>query len=329
MNNILTIDLEDYYQVSAFEGVVKREDWDKYESRVERNTCRVLDILSDQESLLPSRPSPFTPDGADLPPLGSNPRPPAGPRATFFVLGWVAERFPRLIREVHQQGYEIASHGYDHRAVYDMSPVEFREDVRKSKKILEDICGFEIIGYRAPSYSITKKSLWALEILAEEGYRYDSSIFPIYHDRYGIPDAPRFPFAVCFNGKGCVNFSDVLSPGASSLRPRFSDALLEFPISTVGFFGQNIPVSGGGYFRLLPYSFVRLGLKRINEVEGRPFTFYLHPWEMDSSQPRIQGAGVFSRLRHYSNLAKTEMKFRELLKEFSFSSMRDISELII
>ena len=190
MINILTIDLEDYYMVSAFESVVKRDDWDKYESRIERNTQRLLDILDEP---LDTRHSAL--------------RTPV--RATFFCLGWIAERYPDLIKEIHRQGHEIACHGYDHQLIYKLSPDQFRRDVRKSKELLEDIVGEEVIGYRAPSYSITRKSLWALEILAEEGYRYDSSIFPIHHDRYGIPDAPRFPFVIPLNGNSNLEFSSL------------------------------------------------------------------------------------------------------------------------
>jgi len=317
MVNILTIDLEDYYMVSAFDSVVKREDWEKCESRIERNTHRLLDILNG---------SIRNPQSAIRNPVQS----------TFFCLGWIAERYPNLIREIHQQGHEIGCHSYDHRLVYGMTPDEFREDIRKSKRILEDAIGAEVIGYRAPSFSITRKSLWAFEILTEEGYRYDSSIFPIYHDRYGIPNAPRFPFLVDFNAGGSPKFvplSDSLpyalcsmlyAPTASNLKPQTSNYLLEFPMSTVLILGQKVPISGGGYFRLLPYVIVEKALSRINKKDRRPFIFYLHPWELDDKQPRIESSGVISQFRHRVNLKQTEIKLRKLLQEFTFSSIKEI-----
>ena len=315
MLNILTIDLEDYFMVSAFEGVVKREDWENYESRIERNTYRLLDLLNHSSC---------------------NPI-----RATFFCIGWVAERHPQLIREIHRHGHEIACHSYDHRIIYKMTIDEFREDIRKSRKILEDIIGEEVIGYRAPSYSITNQSRWAFEILVEEGFRYDSSIFPIHHDLYGMPNAPRFPFLISLNGNNNVEFSTLNCefnrvslhrgstaaplegiPPNSGLRSQHD--LLEFPISTVKLFGQNVPLSGGGYFRLLPYSIVKRGLNRINNKEGQPFIFYLHPWEIDPEQPRINGLSPRSKFRHYVNLNKTEFKLKRLLSDFQFSSIKEL-----
>jgi len=337
MLNILTIDLEDYFMVSAFEGVVKREDWKNYESRIERNTYRLLDLLNHSSC---------------------NPI-----RATFFCIGWVAERHPQFIREIHQRGHEIACHSYDHRRIYHMSPDEFREDIRKSRKILEDIVGEEVIGYRAPSYSITNKSQWAFEILAEEGFKYDSSIFPIHHDLYGMPDAPRFPFVISLNENNNFEFSmlncefntaslnncstaapninpssDVSAPQHGNTaaplegitpnsEPRTPNCLLEFPLSTIKVFGQNFPISGGGYFRLFPYDLIKYGLKRINEKENKPFVFYLHPWGIDPEQPRINGLSSRSKFRHYVNLDKTEEKFGRLLKDFNFSSVKEIMQL--
>jgi polysaccharide deacetylase family protein (PEP-CTERM system associated) len=302
MLNILTIDLEDYFMVSAFEDVVKREEWENYESRIERNTYRLLDILNN-----PSR----------------NPI-----RATFFCIGWVAERYPHLIREIRQLGHEIACHSYDHQRIYNMRRDEFREDIRKSKKILEDIVGEEVIGYRAPSYSITNKSRWAFEVLVEEGFKYDSSIFPIRHDFYGMPDAPRFPFAVSLNGNSNVEFSILnFESNTASLNNGNTAAhypIIEFPLSTVKVFGQNFPISGGGYFRLFPYPFIKMGLKRINNVEKKPFIFYVHPWELDFEQPRIKEVRLRSRFRHYVNLDKTQCKFKKLLSDFQFSSIKEL-----
>ena len=298
MLNILTIDLEDYFMVSAFEDVVKREDWENYEFRIERNTYRLLEILNNPSC---------------------NPI-----RATFFCIGWVAERYPQLIREIHRQGHEIACHSYDHRIIYNMTPDEFRGDIRKSRNILEDIIGEEVLGYRAPSYSITNKSQWAFEVLAEEGFQYDSSIFPIRHDFYGMPNAPRFPFVVSLNGNSNVEFS-VLNFELNTTQN--SRVIIEFPISTVKVFGQNFPVSGGGYFRLLPYPIIKRALKSINEKEDKPFIFYLHPWEIDPNQPRINGLSFRSKFRHYVNLDKTEGRFRRLLKDFSFSSVKEIMQL--
>jgi len=250
------------------------------------------------------------------------------------------------LRDIHREGHEIASHGYDHRLIYQMTPDQFREDSRKSKRILEDIIGEKVIGYRAPSYSMIKKSLWALAILSEEGYHYDSSIFPIHHDRYGIPDAPRFPFAISFNGNGKIEFSPfltsevnkrnlqpqvritaarqcVLAPHSSNSNPQ---SIVEFPLSTVRFFNMNFPISGGGYFRLFPYRIIKKLLRRINREEKRPFIFYLHPWEIDSEQPRVTGVSNTSKFRHYINLDKTEKRLKKLLADFQFSSIREIIE---
>ena len=330
MINVFTIDLEDYFMVSAFESVVRRENWNHYESRIERNTYRLLEILAQAEPRSPhlKNSGSYTPD------------PLPGVKATFFCLGWIAELFPRLIKDIHKAGHEIASHGYDHRQIYRMTPVEFREDIRRTRETLEDIIGARVLGYRAPSYSIIRKTLWAFEILAEEGYCYDSSIFPIHHDSYGIPDAPRFPFVVLCQQNGRVRFLPLSRPETENRiletqagdkevalpTPAFSSSgpsILEFPLSTLCLFNINFPISGGGYFRLLPYPFIERALRRIHRKEKQPLIFYIHPWEMDSTQPIIRGACVKSRFRHYTNLDKTEIRLKKLLMDFAFSSFRE------
>ncbi len=312
MVNALTIDLEDYFQVHAFSNLIRYEDWGGFESRVEGNTLRILDLIH----------------GSAQHPQSANGNP---IKATFFCLGWIAKRYPNLIREIYTQGHEIACHGYAHQLIYRQSRSEFRKDIRMAKNLLEDIIGSEVIGYRAPSYSITEKSLWALEILAEEGFKYDSSIFPIRHDFYGIPNAPRFPFLVSLTGDGKTEFKPL---SGNSIPKPITDPMqsashnpqiiLEFPLSTVRLANLNLPLSGGGYFRLFPYLIFKSGLRRINEREGRPFIFYLHPWELDCKQPRIREAGLRSRLRHYINLDKTESRFIKLLKEFTFVPLRGL-----
>jgi polysaccharide deacetylase family protein (PEP-CTERM system associated) len=272
MMNMLTVDVEDYYHVSSFETVIRPEDWDCYESRVERNTYRILDIL----------------DAYDT-------------KATFFVLGWVAERHPGLVRELTQRGHEVASHGYSHRRIYTQTPAQFREETRRSKGIIEEIIEQPIIGYRAASYSITNKSLWALDILVEEGFLYDSSIFPIVHDRYGIPDAKRY---------------------AHFMQNR-SGLLYEYPLSTIKVGKVNIPIGGGGYLRIFPYFLNKWGIKRLNNVERQPAIVYLHPWELDPEQPRLKSS-VLSHFRHYHNLHKTEEILRSLLQDFQFGKMKDL-----
>jgi polysaccharide deacetylase family protein (PEP-CTERM system associated) len=267
MLNALTIDVEDYYHVTGFESIVRFEDWERYESRVERNTHRLLDLFDDYDT-----------------------------KATFFVLGWLAERHPNLIHAIHTRGHEVASHGYAHQRIYTQTPTQFREETRKSKRILENAISHCVWGYRAASYSITKESLWALEILKEEGFAYDSSIFPVRHDRYGIPGYQRFCHVLTSQeGRG----------------------LVEFPISTLRLGGANIPIAGGGYFRIFPYAFNRWALRRINERERQPALVYLHPWEIDPEQPRIHGSAL-SRFRQYVNLEKTEKRLIRLLKDFTF-----------
>jgi len=270
MLNILTIDVEDYYHVSVFEPIVKRDDWEKYQSRVVGNTRAILGILRE-----------------------------FGAKATFFVLGWVAERYPQIVKDIEQDGHEVASHSYDHRLTYDQSRETFRENIRKTKAILESVISNEVSGYRATSYSITERSLWALDVLAEEGFLYDSSIFPIVHDRYGIPDAERFPHVVLDNGKS---------------------KLWEFPPSTVRLLGMNIPIAGGGYFRFFPYEFTRWAIRRLNKADC-PAIVYIHPWEIDPDQPRLNGSRI-SQFRHYLNLDKTENRLKALLRDFDFVSIR-------
>ena len=270
--NALTVDVEDYFHVSALAKSVHPDSWASRESRVERNTHRLLDLF----------------EQVDV-------------RATFFVLGWVAERHRQLVRDIADRGHEVACHGYSHRLVYDQSPEEFREETLRSKRLLEDVIGSSVLGYRAASYSIVRRSLWALDTLAELGFSYDSSIFPVRHDRYGIPDAERAPHRL-------------QTPGGHSI--------VEWPLSTARVAGIGLPVSGGGYFRLLPYWLTRWGLESINRRERRPFVFYLHPWEIDPGQPRVP-ASWLSRFRHYTNLEKCEERLRRLLGEFSFGTARD------
>ena len=275
--NALSIDLEDYFQVEAFASRINYNEWDNYPCRIKQNTQKILNILDDYQI-----------------------------KATFFCLGWIAKRYPSLIKNIAQRGHEVASHGYAHKPIYKQSPKEFREDIKRTKNILEDITGKPVFGYRAPTYSITQKTLWALEILAEEGYKYDSSIFPIRHDLYGIPNAPRFPFNV------------------NTLARLHVQTFFEFPLTTLRILNINIPVAGGGYFRLFPYAFIKNALKYINIKEKKPFVFYLHPWELDPNQPRINHIPWRSRFRHYVNLGKTEGKFRKLLSDFKFTTVLEV-----
>lgn len=313
--NALTIDVEDYFHVSAFESVSALDTWDGRELRVEANTRKILSMLAEQ-----------------------------GVTATFFVLGWVAERCPGLVKEIEAGGHEIASHGYGHRRVYTQTREEFREDVRRAKVLLEDLGGQQVLGYRAPSYSISALTLWAFDELLEAGYVYDSSVFPIRHDLYGLPDWPRFPFRVerleggnwvpaeggdvgQRGGEAARRPNPDLLPNAPAAQPPSAHEpprLLEIPITTLRLAGRNFPIAGGGYFRLFPYRLTRWGLRRINRTDRRPFVFYLHPWEIDPKQPRICGAGLKSRFRHYVNLDRTEARLRRLLTEFAFASMRDV-----
>ena len=270
--NALTVDVEDYFHVAALAPNIHRDSWASRESRVVGNTQKLLAIFEQFDV-----------------------------RGTFFVLGWVAERHPQLVRDIAARGHEIACHGYSHRLVYEQSPEEFYAETLRAKNLLEEITGSAVVGYRAASYSIVRESLWALDILVELGFAYDSSIFPVRHDRYGIPNAERVPHRLAtLNGKSIV----------------------EWPLATARILGCRLPVAGGGYFRLLPYWLSRWGLASINRRELQPFIFYLHPWEVDPEQPRVS-AGWLSRFRHYTNLGKCEERLRRLLGEFRFGGARD------
>ena len=271
--NAFSVDVEDYFQVESFSNVIHRNDWDSYNCRVERNTIRILDLI----------------DGRDI-------------KGTFFILGWIAKRYPNLVKEIHNRGHEVASHGMSHKLVYKQTEAEFRQETFDSKALLEDIAGVKVRGYRAATYSITNASLWALDVLADAGYEYDSSIFPMRHDRYGIHDANPYP--------GLIT-----TPSGK--------VLVEFPISTYKKFGATLPVAGGGYFRLFPYLVSKFGLGQIN-ASGHSFLFYMHPWEIDAAQPRVTGISGFTRFRHYNNLEKFEARLIKLLGDFKFTSMSQV-----
>lgn len=271
--NAFSIDVEDYFHVAALAGAVSRESWPAREYRVERNTHRILSMLDNR-----------------------------GVHGTFFVLGWVAERSPGLVRSIATAGHEVACHGFSHQLIYRQLRDEFLQETTRAKRHLEDVIGEPVLGYRAASFSITRDSLWALDVLLDLGFAYDSSIYPIRHDRYGIPGASPEPGRVT----------------APSKR-----TLVEFPMSAASFFGVRIPVSGGGYFRILPYWLTRAGLRQINERAGRPFTFYLHPWELDPEQPRIK-VGALSRFRHYTNLDRCAARLTRVLDDFAFAPMREV-----
>jgi polysaccharide deacetylase family protein (PEP-CTERM system associated) len=274
MLNALTVDVEDYFQVSAFEHRISRSGWGQCESRVVANTQRLLSIFEEHRV-----------------------------HGTFFVLGWVAERFPELVREIDARGHEIGSHSYWHRLIYTITKDEFRADLRRSKDVLETLVGRPIELYRAPSFSITDKSRWALEILSEEGIKVDSSVFPVRHDRYGIRDAPRDPHVHMFGDR----------------------RLIEFPPSSLSLGTCRLPIGGGGYFRLFPVALTCRGVQQANDRKC-PFMFYIHPWEIDPHQPRIDGVGWRSRARHYVNLARTEAKLRQLLGEVEFGTISEVME---
>jgi polysaccharide deacetylase family protein (PEP-CTERM system associated) len=270
--NAFTVDVEDYFHVAALAEAIPRESWPMRESRVAANTERLLALLAER-----------------------------GVRATFFVLGWVAERSPELVRRIAAADHEIACHGFSHQLIYRQAREEFREETTRAKRFLEDLIGAAVLGYRAASFSVTRESLWALDTLIDLGFSYDSSIFPIRHDRYGLPGA---------------------TPEPHRLSAPSGRTLVEFPMSAARFLGLQVPVSGGGYFRILPYWVTRAGLKQINERTGRPFTFYLHPWELDPGQPRFR-VSALSRFRHYTNLGRCEARLRRVLTEFEFTSMSE------
>jgi len=267
ITNALTIDVEDYFQVSAFAPYIRRSDWDARECRVERNVERILAMLEAR-----------------------------GVQATFFTLGWVAERYPQLVRRIVEGGHELASHGYGHQRASDLDRAAFRDDVARAKAILEDLGGVAVRGYRAPSFSIGEKNLWAFDTLAETGHAYSSSIYPIRHDHYGMPDAPRFAH-------------------------RVAGGLLEVPVTTVRLAGRNLPSSGGGYFRLLPYAASRWLIGRVNRDDRQAAVFYFHPWEIDAGQPRVPGIDAKTRFRHYVNIARMEGKLASLLDDFRWDRM--------
>lgn len=271
--NAFTIDVEDYFQVEAMSAVIARDSWSQREYRCEKNVARLLEMLAGRRI-----------------------------HGTFFILGWIAERSPQLVRDIAAAGHEIACHGMSHRLIYKQSREEFRDETRRSKALLEDLTGKPVQGYRAASFSIVQKSLWALDELIDAGFTYDSSVFPIRHDNYGIPDAALEPY-------------EIVAPSGRKL--------VEFPMSIVNWGKIKLPVSGGGYFRIFPYWITRKSLARINEREQRPFVFYLHPWEIDPGQPRI-AASLKSRLRHYTNLSRCEARLGRLLDEFAFAPMREV-----
>jgi polysaccharide deacetylase family protein (PEP-CTERM system associated) len=271
--NALTVDVEDYFQVSSFERVVDRREWSSRESRVVKSTERLLDLFAQHNV-----------------------------RGTFFILGWVAERFPQLVRDIAAAGHELACHSHWHRLIYDLTPAAFREELRQSKQAIEDAAGTSVTAFRAPSFSITGRSLWALEILVEEGFTVDSSIFPTRHDRYGMPGAkPEI---------------HVLETPAGPIT--------ELPMTVCPLPGVTLPVGGGGYFRLYPWAITRRLLARVNRQAGRPFVFYVHPWEVDPDQPRIKGGSRLSHFRHYVNLRTTATKIDRMLREFRFGTVSDV-----
>ncbi len=274
MKNALTVDLEDYFHVSAYAGKVRLEDWDSYPSRVAENTDRLLGLLAEHNC-----------------------------PATFFVLGWVAEKKPEVVARVAAAGHEIACHSLLHRRIFDLTPQEFREDTRRAKAVIEDATGKQVVGYRAPSFSVIKKSLWALEILAEEGFQYDSSIFPVEHPSYGIPDAPRTPYWI----------------------QTASGRILEFPMPTLSIGSMRSPIGGGAYLRLLPYRYTRWSIRHLNEHENFPVCVYIHPWELDAAQPKM-GGSLSARTRHYFGLSGAESKLRKLVRDVEFCPLASLIE---
>jgi polysaccharide deacetylase family protein (PEP-CTERM system associated) len=271
--NALTVDVEDYFQVSALAPHIERQRWDEMECRVERNIDRLLQLFSERNA-----------------------------RATFFTLGWIAERYPRLVRDIVGRGHELASHGQAHLRASEQSPAEFKSDITDARKRLEDIAGVSVRGYRAPSFSIGHSNLWAFDCLAEAGYAYSSSVYPVRHDHYGMPDAPRFAY-------------------------RLENGLLELPITTTRVFSRNLPAGGGGFFRLLPYGVSRWAIERVNTLDRQPAIFYFHPWEIDPQQPRIAGVTLKTRFRHYLNLDRTESRLRRLLSDFRWDRIDRVFEI--
>lgn len=273
ITNAMTVDVEDYFQVSAFEGVIERDDWQKLPLRVERNTHRLLEVFEQYEI-----------------------------KSTFFTLGWVAERCPSLIKAIVDAGHELASHGYGHQRATQMDKAQFQQDVERSKKLLEDCAGAEIIGYRAPSFSVNDSNTWVYDILVKLGFKYSSSTYPIAHDLYGVPDWPRFKYT----------------------RP---EGIVEIPIPTITKGDKNIGIGGGGYFRLYPYWMSQKRINRYLSEEKQPYSFYFHPWEIDAEQPRVEGASIKSKIRHYINLSRMEPKIIRLLEDYRWSTMADVYEI--
>ena len=269
IRNAMTCDVEDYFQVSAFAPYIDRASWPTRECRIEANMERILALFDAK-----------------------------GVRATFFTLGWIAERYPNVVKRIVAGGHELASHGYGHLRASDQTRAEFDNDVRSSKALLEDLGGQAVLGYRAPSFSIGRDNLWALDVLLEAGYRYSSSIYPVVHDHYGMPEAPRFAFY-----------------------PNGTDGLLEVPITTVQMMGRNLPAGGGGYFRLLPYALSRWMMAKVNQDDRQPALFYFHPWEIDPGQPRPEGVGAKSRFRHYVNIERMENRIEALARDFAWDRM--------
>ncbi|MFT4940016.1 MAG: polysaccharide deacetylase family protein (PEP-CTERM system associated) [Paraglaciecola sp.] len=266
----MTVDVEDFFHVSAFESIISPDKWQEYQPRVAANTQRLVDLFAKHDV-----------------------------KATFFVLGWVAERYPELIKNIHAQGHEVASHGYAHRRASEQSRDEFFADVKRSKDHLEDLLGEQIIGYRAPSFSIGYTNEWAFEVLVELGFKYSSSTYPVKHDLYGTPDWPRFAY-------------------------QRAEGIVEIPIPTLKILGKQIPIGGGGYFRLYPYSVAYWLVEKYLQKEKQPYSFYFHPWEIDPDQPRVEGASFKSRFRHYLNLNKMETRLENLLTDFKWGTMRDV-----
>lgn len=271
--NALTVDVEDYFQVSAMAPYIDRNAWDATPCRVEANVQRLLALFAEHDA-----------------------------KATFFTLGWIAERYPKLVRDIAAAGHEVASHGYAHLRATEQSRREFTEDVARAKQLLEDITGQPVGGYRAPSFSIGHANPWAFDVLRESGYRYSSSVYPVRHDHYGMPDAPRF-------------------------RYQAREGLIEIPVTTTRLFGRNLPAGGGGYFRLAPYALSRWALQRVNREDGQPAIFYMHPWEIDPGQPRVADIDLKTRFRHYVNLGRTESRLQRLLRDFRWRSMAEVFDL--
>ena len=270
--NAMTVDVEDYFHVAAFENNISVQQWDSIECRVERNVDEILALFSEHNI-----------------------------KATFFLLGWVAERYPALIKRVAELGHEVASHGYWHRRATTQTKEEFEDDVKSSKALLEDISGQEVKGYRAPSYSIGRENIWSLDVLKETGYTYSSSIYPVKHDLYGLPEAPRFGFFY-----------------------KEAGGILEIPVTTMQYAGKNLPCGGGGFFRLFPYVYFQWAIKRVNRVDGESGIFYFHPWEIDVDQPRVKGASAKSRFRHYLNLHRMKPRLNKLLQDFNWRRMDEL-----